>query len=119
MINAPLMDAVMENCVMMDRRTVADGLGGITTVWEEGAAFRATITKDNTMQARIAEKQGVTEVYTICTETNVELQFHDVIQRVSDGAIFRVTSNSVDSRTPPSASFQFALVSAERWVIPT
>ena len=115
MINAPLMDAMMVDCVMLDRHTVSDGMGGIVTTWEDGAEFKATITRDNTLQARVAEKQGVTETYTICTATKLPLEFHDVLRRKSDGATFRVTSNSKDSTTPGMATFQFGSVSAERW----
>ena len=74
---------------------------------------------NSTMQARTAEKQGVTEVYTITVDKGTPLEYHDVLRRDSDGAIFRVTSNITDSQTPARASFQIGQVSAERWVLPT
>ena len=100
---------------MMDKTSVPDGIGGFTHSWVEGAAFQAAIVKDNTMEARIAEKEGVTEVYTVTVSKTLPLEFHDVFKRVTDGAIFRVTSNVTDSKTPSVASFQFGQVSAERW----
>jgi hypothetical protein len=113
-----LIDTMKTPCTMIDKRTIPDGQGGTTTAWVDGAAFEAAIIKDNSMQARAAEKQGVTEVYTITTGKNVQLDFHDVIRRESDGAIFRVTSNITDSKTPKVASFQFGQVTAERWSLP-
>jgi len=113
-----LIDTMKEACTMIDRRTISDGQGGTIQAWVDGAKFDAAIIKDNTMQARIAEKQGVTEVYTVTTGKNVQLDFHDVFRRESDGAIFRVTSNITDSKTPAVASFQFGQVTAERWVLP-
>ena len=110
-----LIDAFMTNCVMMDKTTAPDGIGGITNVWTEGAAFKAAIVKDTTLAARTAEKQGVTEIYTVTVDKALSLAFHDVFKRVSDGAIFRVTSNVIDSKTPSVASFQFGQVNAERW----
>lgn len=114
-----LIDTMKEACTMIDRRTVPDGQGGTTIAWVDGAAFDAAIVKDNSMQARMAEKQGVTEVFTVTANKNVQLDYHDVFRRESDGAIFRVTSNITDSKTPAVASFQFGQVTAERWVLPT
>lgn len=110
-----LIDVMMEDCTMLDKRTVSDGLGGFTTQWVDGAEFRAAIVKDSTMAARVAEKQGVTELYTVTVDKGITLQYHDVFRRQSDGAIFRVTSNIVDSETPSVATFQIGQVTAERW----
>lgn len=114
-----LIDTMKTKCTMIDKRTVSDGQGGTETAWVDGAEFDAAIVKDSSMQARMAEKQGVTEVYTITTGKNVQLDFHDVFRRESDGAIFRVTSNITDSRTPRVATFQFGQVTAEKWVLPS
>jgi len=114
-----LIDTMKTKCTMIDKRTVPDGQGGTTPTWVDGAEFDAAIVKDSSMQARMAEKQGVTEVYTVTTGKNVQLDFHDVFRRESDGAIFRVTSNITDSRTPRVATFQFGQVTAEKWVLPS
>lgn len=110
-----LIDTMMEECVMVDRRTVPDGLGGFVHTWIEGAGFQAAIVKDNTLAARVAEKQGVTEVYTVTVNRGITLQYHDVFRRVSDGTVFRVTSNVKDSETPDVSTFQIGQVTAERW----
>ena len=110
-----LWENFMMSCVRLDKVTAGDGQGGYTTEWTEGARFRAAIVKDKTLAARVAEKEGVTEVYTVTTETGVGLDFHDVFRRLEDGMIFRVTGNALDSRPPAVASFTFEQVSAERW----
>lgn len=110
-----LFETMMEECVMLDKRTVPDGLGGFTVTWVDGARFRAAVIKDNTLEARVAEKQGVTEVYKVTVDKGVRLQYHDVFRRSSDGAIFRVTSNIRDSETPSVSTFQFGQVTAEAW----
>lgn len=112
-----LIDAFMADCVMMDKVSIPDGIGGFTHEWREGAPFQAAIVKDNTLDARIAEKEGVTEVYTVTISKTLPMEFHDVFKRLEDGAIFRATSNVTDSKTPKVASFQFGQVSAERWVL--
>lgn len=110
-----LIDAYMTECVMMDKQTVADGLGGFIRSWVEGATFQAAIVKDSTMEARVAEKQGVTQLYTVTVSKTLDIDYHDVFKRKSDGAVFRVTSNVTDSKTPSVATFQFGQVTAERW----
>lgn len=110
-----LIDVMKEDCIMLDKRTVPDGLGSFTYQWQEGATFKAAVIKDNTLSARVAEKQGVTEVYTVTVDKGLQLQYHDVFRRISDGAVFRVTSNIIDSETPSVSSFQIGQVTAERW----
>lgn len=113
-----LFEEVFEECTLLDKKSVPDGLGGYTKKWMDGAQFVAAINKDNSLQARVAEKQGVTEVYTVTTYKGTELDFHDVFRRASDGLTYRVTSNIKDSETPPRATFQIAQVTAERWDLP-
>ena len=110
-----LIDAFMENYVMLDKVSVPDGIGGFVHEWHDGAEFQAAIVKDNTLEARVAEKEGVTELYTVTFNRNLPMEFHDVFRRESDGAVFRATSNVTDSKTPKVATFSFGQVSAERW----
>jgi hypothetical protein len=110
-----LFETFMTDCTMIDRRSTPDGEGGFDYEWVDGASFKAAIVKDNSLTARVAEKQGVTEVYKVTVPKGTPLGFHDVVRREQDGAIFRVTSNIVDSETPDVAGFQFGQVTAERW----
>ena len=110
-----LYEALMTPCVYMVKTRVPDGMGGWTDSWSEGMRFNAAITKDNTLQARVAEKQGVSELYTITTDKQHPLDFHDVLKRKTDGTIFRVTSNTRDSQSPEFSIINFGQVSAEVW----
>lgn len=110
-----LFEKMMEECTMLDKKTISDGLGGFSTEWTDGAEFKAAIVKNNTLDAKVAEKNGVTELYTITVAKGTPIIYHDVLRRNSDGAIFRVTSNIKDSETPDASSFQIGQVSAERW----
>jgi folylpolyglutamate synthase/dihydropteroate synthase len=113
-----LLSEAMEPSVIVDKRTLPDGMGGTVTAWVDGAQIEAAIVLDNSLQARIAEKDGVTAVYTITTEKNVNLQFHDVLRRTSDSKVFRVTSDGDDKHTPASARLNMRQVSAEEWSLP-
>lgn len=110
-----LIEAFKTECVMQERRTASDGEGGFTTSWEDGAPFMAAIVRNTTAEVRIAEQQGFTNAYTVTVSKNVPLEFHDVFKRVSDGQVFRVTSNADDVQTPDVASFSFWQVNAEEW----
>lgn len=111
-----LLTQAMEDVVMLEKRRVPDGEGGFTTAWEDGVQFMAAISFDSSMEARAAEKQGVTSLYTVTVPLNCALEYHDVFRRMRDGKVFRVTSDGDDKITPPSASLQFAQVTAEEWV---
>ncbi len=114
-----LIDYMMTDCVFMDKSRVPDGQGGFTTKWTEGAGLKVAIVHINTLQARVAEKEGVTNLYTLTTSRANKLEFHDVIKRLSDNATFRVTSNSEDSLSPAISSLDMAQVTAERWELTT
>ena len=113
-----LLDAAMEAFVMMDRTTVPDGYGGYYSTWTDGAEFQAAATYDTSIQARVAAVQGVKSVYTVTTNKSVELDYHDVIKRKSDDKILRVTSDSKDKQTPPTAMLNMRQVTAEEWSLP-
>ena len=108
-----LLDESMEECVIMDKTTVSDGYGGYKTTWKEGATISAAVVLDNSIEARVADKQGVTALYTVTTRKSVNLQYHDIFKRVRDGKLFRVKSDGDDKATPESAGLNMRQVSAE------
>ena len=110
-----LLQQAMTDVVAIEKTRVSDGEGGFIVDWVDGAVFKAAITFDTSMQSRIGEKQGVSSRYTITAPKNAKLEYHDVIRRLNDGKIFRVTSDGDDKQTPDSASFQFLQVTAEEW----
>lgn len=118
-IGAPLVENFMESCTMLEKVRMPDGLGGSKIGYRDGVKFMAVIDKDRSLQARVAEKDGVTAVYTVTTPAGVGLEFHEVFKRDHDGAVFRTTSDYHDSMPPKCASFAFEQVSAERWEIPS
>lgn len=113
-----LLDVMTTKCQMLDKTTVDDGMGGYTKQWVNGAAFDAAISLDDSVQAQTAMAAGVTGVYTVTTKRNINLQFHDVFRRISDGKIFRVTTDGDDKKTPPTAGLDMRSVRAEEWVLP-
>lgn len=114
-----LIESMMTPCVLVEKKREPDGEGGFYTAWTDGAQFDAAITLDQSLQARIAEKDGVTSVYTVTTRKRAVLDYHDVFRRLSDGAVFRVTSNGTDKQSPGVSTLDIAQASAERWELTT
>ena len=110
-----LLQESMEDCVMLNKQTSSDGYGGYITTWAYGAEFKAAIVLDTSIEAKMAEQQGVTGIYTITTSRALNLQYHDVFRRVRDGKIFRVTSDGDDKLTPASATLDMRQVSGEEF----
>lgn len=113
-----LIDTFKTSCILLEKHRVPDGEGGFVTAWTDGPRFQAAITHDQSLQTQVAEKQGVTSLYTVTVGKNVALEFHDVFRRESDGQTFRVTTNAKEVQTPNCASFSFAQVQAEKWRLP-
>ena len=111
-----LLTDAMETFVRMEKHTADDGYGGQNTTWQDGASFLAAVTFNTSMEARLAEKQGVTSLYTVTTPRNVVLEYHDVFRRVSDGKVFRATSDGDDVATPRSATIDMRQCTAEEYV---
>lgn len=114
-----LLDETMEDCVMLDKITVPDIYGsGIITTYKEGAPFTANVVFDSSTQGKIAAVQGVKNLYTVITKKTIAFAYHDVFKRLSDGKIFRITSDGNDNKTPPSAGLNMRATSAEEWQPP-
>ena len=113
-----LLHEAMEKFQLIHRTTSDDGYGGWDETWMLGATFDAAVVLDSSIQAQLAMSQGVTGVYTVTTTKNINLQYHDVFKRLSDGKTFRVLTDGDDKRTPNSAGLNMRQVTAEEWGIP-
>ena len=113
-----LYERMMEPFIIMEKKKVSDGEGGFITSWEEGLTINLALSSNTSMQARIAEHEGVTSTCTLTSYKNVELSFHDVVKRISDGLVFRVTSIEGLETSPNFSSIDMNQVTAERWEIP-
>ena len=113
-----LLTQMMEDCCILNRTRTDDAFGGYIEAWADGATFKAAIAKNMSAEQQIAEKEGITESFTVVVADTFSLDYHDVFKRMSDNAIFRVTSKTADSTAHPSSTVRIAKVTAERWVLP-
>ena len=114
-----LIDCMMEECVFMVKKTEPDGSGGTKPDWTEGEPLRAAITMDTSTEAQIAEAAGTVNTYTVSVSRSVNLKYHDVIKRLSDGKTFRITSDNADKKTPVCTALDIAQSTAEAWRLTT
>lgn len=110
-----LMMKSFEPFMFLEQKMQEDGEGGFVNVWAEGVTIDASATFDTSIEARSAEKLGVKSLYTITMKKNIPIEYHNVLKRLSDGKIFRITSDGNDKKTPESATFQVQQVTAEEW----
>ena len=111
-----LLSQAMEDVVLMEKKREPDGEGGFIYDWEMGEEFTAAFDFQASMQAKAAEKQGVTGLWNILVKKETRLEFHNIFKRLSDGQVFRVTSKD-DKATPKSAGLDLRLISAEEWTL--
>jgi hypothetical protein len=104
---------------MIDIISTEGGFDGIIETYVPGAKFKAAISLDTSTLGKIAEHDGVTNLFTITTNKNVLLKHERIIRRLSDGKSFRITSDGTEKKTPDSATLNMRVVSAEEWRIPT
>lgn len=105
-------------CVMMEKTREPDGAGGWLTTWTEGVSFENYQALDTSMEARRAEKEGVTSVYSALVRKDLPIEYNDVFKDTLTGLTFRVTSNPDEKQAPKSASFALKFFTAERWALP-
>lgn len=105
-------------CVLMETTRVPDGEGGYTLDWTEGATFQNYQALDTSMDARRAEKEGVTSMYSALVDKSLTIQYGDYFKDLKTGLTYRVTSNPGEKEAPQSASFALKYFSAERRELP-
>lgn len=107
----PLED-FFEDVIFMRYELVPDGLGDTMGAYLEGERFRAGISMVSSTQAEIAYRTGTKTIYHITTaKPGMHLKAGDVIKRVRDGRLYRVTNQA--NETPDMAQVQHRIVSAE------
>lgn len=114
-----LLDEALDEYIIVNTLIVDDGLGSIITTYSDGARIKGAMRFDVSQEARTGQALGVTSTYTFITTKNINLQYHNIIRRLSDGKVFRITSDGDDSFTPKSANLDMRLVTCEEWSIPS
>lgn len=113
-----LLDDFARKCVLMEKTRVSDGEGGYKTTWTEGAQFINYQALDTSMEARRAEKEGVTSLYSALVDKSLPIEYNDYFKDLETNEVYRVTSEPSDKESPKSASFSLKYFTAERRALP-
>lgn len=113
-----LLDDFARTCVLMEKKRVPDGAGGYIVEWTEGAEFVNYQALDTSMEARRAEKEGVTSLYSALVRSDFPIEYNDYFKDKTTGITYRVTSNPEEKVAPKSASFSLKYFTAERKELP-
>lgn len=105
-------------CVILEKTRLPDGESGWVTSWTDGAEFTNYQALDASMQARRAEKEGVTSVYSALVDLSVPIEYGDYYRDKETGLTYRVTSNPEEKQAPASASFRLKYFTSERRELP-
>lgn len=108
-----------EKAILLEKTRQSDGMGGWVIEWAETAEFKALIMLDSSMEARIAERQGVVDLYSVMVEKSFPIESGDYFRRKSDGAIFRITSSPDENVTPAVSSLDVKSFTAAKTTLPT
>lgn len=110
-----LLDDFAHPCVLMEKTREEDGAGGYYVSWAEGIAFQNFQAQDTSMEARRAEKEGVTSTYSALVNKDLPIDYYDVFKDTETGLTYRVTSIPENKVAPESSTFELKYFTAERW----
>lgn len=108
----------LEDFIFFEKKLILNDRGGYSEKYVPGAPIMASAVKNDSLQARIADKDGVKNIYTIGTTKDIKLMKNDVIQRKSDSKIFLITGDSTDMIPPKISTLNIRVVAAQEWELP-
>ena len=108
------MEDFYEAMCVVDKVSVPDGGGGFVWEWQDGAPFEGRIKLDSSTQMQIAQKNGVKAVYNLTARKGIPLETGDLVKRMRDDAVFKVTADPADRQTPAMSDLSAMSVSMER-----
>ena len=114
----PLLDDFARDCVLIKKHVQFDGAGGAFIEWVESVEFINYQALDTSMEARKAEKEGVTSLYSALVCADFPIEYNDYFRDKITGNTYRVTSNPKEKVAPKSASFALKYFTAERRELP-
>lgn len=110
-----LLTEQMVDFVRIDTIKEDDGYGGQRSRYKYCNPFRGVMRYDSQAEYSKGNSLTVNSRYTLTTSRNIALMYHDVIQRMTDKKIFRVTQDGNESSTPHSAGLDMRQVACEEW----
>jgi head-tail adaptor len=112
-----LLNDSMEAFTIQDKTTTSDGYGSVTTTYVDGAEIMGSMPLKGSMEIIAAQAKGSKATYNFIVRKSVDLDYHTVLKRKSDGKYFRLTSGTGDNQTPKGAGLNMRVYDAEEFDI--
>ena len=106
-------------CVLMEHVQTPDGAGGCISGWTDGVEFVSHQALDTSIEARRAQKESVTSVYSALVDKSVPIEYNSYFKDRSTGETYRVTSHPVEKQAPASSALPLKYFTAERKELPS
>lgn len=108
-----LSDYISIAFALMDKVSRPDPFGGIVYTYEEGARFLGGMVKNASTEMVIAEQNGAKSTYTLVVDRKLELERGQIVKRLEDGSLYKVTAPARDMMTPAKSALQFSQATME------
>lgn len=103
--------------VVLNRNITSDGFGGQEYTIVEGLSFEGVLILNTSIEGQIAQKQGVTGIYTFAYPKNLNIPPKTILRRIKDGKIFRTTD--IDGvPTPDMSTLDMKTTRLEDYTLP-
>lgn len=110
-------EGILGQYVVLNRNLTSDGLGGQEYTIVEGLSFEGVLILNTSIEGQIAQKQGVTGIYTFAYPKNLNIPPKTILRRVKDGKIFRTTD--IDGvPTPDMSTLDMKTTRLEDYTLP-
>ena len=110
-------EGILGQYVVLNRNLTSDGLGGQEYTIVEGLSFEGVLILNTSIEGQIAQKQGVTGIYTFAYPKNLTIPPKTILRRIKDGKIFRTTD--IDGvPTPDMSTLDMKVTRLEDYTLP-
>ena len=110
-------EGILGQYVVLNRNLTSDGLGGQEYTIVEGLTFEGVLILNASIEGEIAQKQGVTGLYTFAYPKNLTIPPKTILRRIKDGKIFRTTDND-GVPTPDMSTLDMKTTRLEDYTLP-
>ena len=104
--------------ILKNRIVSPDGQGGYIVNWEDGPTVPMSLDRGTAAEIRQAESQQLQTVFTVTFPADTPVRYGDYVQSVNGRAVYRITSEPSENKTPPEARFQTCFATAIRTELP-
>lgn len=110
-------EGILGQYVVLNRNLTGDGLGGQEYTIVEGLTFEGVLILNTSIEGQIAQKQGVTGIYTFAYPKSLTIPPKTILRRIKDGKIFRTTDND-GVPTPDMSTLDMKTTRLEDYTLP-